>query len=143
MFDTEMGRLGVLPLGCEETEFSIRVRRNIAGAQFVHVPSAIVHHHVEPERVRTGYFIRRCYAEGISKAAVTRRTGADAALSTERTYIVSTLSRGVLDGISDGLRGDADGFARSAMILVGLLVTTTGYFVGLGSFRSAVARVTP
>jgi GT2 family glycosyltransferase len=139
-FDTEMGRLGVLPLGCEETEFSIRVRRNIAGAEFVHVPCAIVHHHVEPERVRIGYFLRRCYSEGISKAAVTRRAGADAALSTERSYVVSTLSRGILDGLRDGLRGDADGFARSAMILVGLLATTAGYLVGLGSFRSVPDR---
>ncbi len=143
MFDTEMGRLGVLPLGCEETEFSIRVRRNIAGAEFVHVPSAIVHHHVEPERVRIGYFLRRCYSEGISKAAVARRAGADAALSTERTYVFSTLSRGVLVGIRDGLHGDADGFARSAMILVGLFVTIGGYLVGLSSFRSPVARVIP
>jgi GT2 family glycosyltransferase len=139
-FDTEMGRLGVLPLGCEETEFSIRVRRNIAGAEFVHVPSAVVHHHVEPERVRIGYFLRRCYSEGISKAAVTRREGADAALSTERSYVVSTLSRGVLDGLRDGLRGDTDGFARCAMIVVGLLATTAGYLVGLSSFRSVPVR---
>ena len=69
-FDTEMGRLGVLPLGCEETEFAIRVRLNVAGAEILHVPSAIVLHHVEPERVRIRYFLHRCYAEGLSKAAV-------------------------------------------------------------------------
>ena len=73
-----------------------------------------------PDAVRIGYFLRRCYSEGISKAAVARRAGADAALSTERTYVFSTLSRGVLVGIRDGLHGDADGFACSAMILVGL-----------------------
>ena len=69
-FDTEMGRLGVLPLGCEETEFAIRVRLNVAGAEILHVPSAIVRHHIEPERVRVRYFLHRCYAEGLSKAAV-------------------------------------------------------------------------
>jgi hypothetical protein len=31
-FDTNLGPLGALPLGCEETEFAIRVRRGIAGA---------------------------------------------------------------------------------------------------------------
>jgi hypothetical protein len=125
-----MGRLGVLPLGCEETEFAIRVRLNMAGAELVHVPGAIVHHHVELERVQIGYFLHRCYAEGLSKAAVTRRAGADAALSTERSYVVSTLSRGVVLGFRDGFRGDTYGFARSAMIVVGLLTTTAGYLAG-------------
>ncbi len=143
MFDTEMGRTGVLPLGCEETEFAIRVRASIADAELVHVPSAVVHHHVEPERVRIGYFLHRCYSEGISKAAVTRRTGASAALATERSYVRSTLSRGILDGLRNGLRGDTEAFARSAMILAGLLATTAGYLVGLASFRSAAAGVSP
>jgi GT2 family glycosyltransferase len=139
-FDTEMGRLGVLPLGCEETEFAIRVRLNMAGAELVHVPGAIVHHHVELERVQIGYFLHRCYAEGLSKAAVTRRTGADAALSTERSYVISTLSRGILLGLRDGLGGDTDGFARCAMIVVGLFTTTAGYLAGLGRFRSVPHR---
>ncbi len=139
-FDTEMGRLGVLPLGCEETEFAIRVRLNFADAELVHVPSAIVHHHVEPERVRIGYFLHRCYAEGLSKAAVTRRAGAGAALSTERSYVVSTLSRGFLLGLREGLRGDTDGLARCAMIVVGLFTTTAGYLAGLGRFRSVPHR---
>jgi GT2 family glycosyltransferase len=136
-FDTEMGRLGVLPLGCEETEFAIRVRRSIGGAELVHVPEAVVRHHIEPERRRIGYFLRRCYSEGISKAAVARREGAGAALSTERSYVLSTLPQGVLRGLREGLAGDLGGFARSGMILVGLLVTTTGYVVGHGLKRTA------
>lgn len=139
-FDTEMGRLGVLPLGCEETEFAIRVRLNIAGAEILHVPSAIVRHHVEPERVRIRYFLHRCYAEGLSKAAVARRSGAGAALATERGYVVSTLSRGVLLGLRDGLRGDIGGFVRSSMIVLGLLVTTAGYVAGLGALHSTPRR---
>jgi hypothetical protein len=127
-------------LGCEETEFAIRVRLSIADAELVHVPSAIVHHHVELERVGIGYFLHRCYAEGLSKAAVTRRAGANAALATERTYVVSTLSRGILLGFRDGLQGDMYGFARSGMILVGLLATISGYLAGLGSFRSVPDR---
>ena len=139
-FDTEMGRLGVLPLGCEETEFALRVRRHIEGAELVHVPGAEVRHHVEPERARVGYFLRRCYSEGLSKAAVTRRAGAGPALSTERRYVLSTLPRGMLRGLRDGLRGDAGGLARAAMIVVGLLVTTAGYLLGRSSFRPAPDR---
>jgi GT2 family glycosyltransferase len=139
-FDTEMGRLGVLPLGCEETEFAIRVRENIKGVELLHVPEAVVHHHVERERVRIGYFLRRCYSEGISKAAVARRAGAGPALSTERSYVLSTLPRGVLSGLRDGVRGDTGGFARSAMIVIGLATTTAGYLVGQASSRLAPAR---
>jgi len=139
-FDTDLGRLGVLPLGCEETEFALRVRRTITGAELVHVPGAIVRHHVEPERVRIGYFFRRCYSEGISKAAVVTRAGAGAALSTERRYVRSTLPRGVIGGVRDGLRGDSGGFARSAMIVGGLLATTAGYLVGRASLRPAPDR---
>ena len=129
-FDTAMGRVGSFPLGCEETEFAIRLRQVLVGAQLLHVPPAIVHHHVAVERTRVSYFLRRCYAEGLSKAAVTQRAGRDQALSTERRYVFSTLPHGVLDGLRSGLRGDSWGIARSAMICVGLLTTLTGYLVG-------------
>jgi glucosyl-dolichyl phosphate glucuronosyltransferase len=141
-FDTGMGRVGMLQLGCEddETEFAIRVRRGIKGAELMHVPGAVVRHHVEPGRVRVGYFFRRCFSEGISGAALTRRAGSGAALSSERHYVFSTLPRGVLDGLGDGFRGDTGGFARAAMILAGLSVTAAGFVLGLGSYRASPYR---
>jgi len=141
-FDTDMGRLGVLPLGCEETEFAIRVRRSIEGAGLVHVPDAVVRHHVDKDRVQLGYFVRRCYSEGISKAALAERAGAGSALSAERRYVLATLPQGFLDGLRDGFRGDSGGFARASMIVAGLLATTAGYLIGLGSFRAAPDRAT-
>ena len=51
-FDAAMGRVGTVPLGCEETELAVRIRQNVAGAQFLHVPGARVRHHVSPERAR-------------------------------------------------------------------------------------------
>jgi GT2 family glycosyltransferase len=129
-FDTGIGRVGSVPLGCEETEFAIRLRRIMVGAQLLHVPPAIVHHHVAGERAKVSYFLRRCYAEGISKAAVAQRAGHDQALSSERRYVLSTLPRGVRDGLRSGLRGDLWAFARSGMICVGFLATLAGYLVG-------------
>jgi glucosyl-dolichyl phosphate glucuronosyltransferase len=126
-FDTAMGRLGTLPLGCEETEFALRVRQSFPGTELVHVPLARVHHLVGTERVKVRYFIRRCYAEGISKAAVARRAGSEMALASERAYVRSTLPKGVREGVRAGLRGDVAGFARSLMILIGLVTTTAGY----------------
>jgi glycosyltransferase involved in cell wall biosynthesis len=128
-FDTAMGRIGTLPLGCEETEFALRVREAFPGTELVHVPLARVRHHVGVERTKVRYFLRRCYAEGISKAAVAQRAGSEHALATERTYVRSTLPTGVLHGLRDGLRGDAGGFARSLMIVIGLATTTVGYLL--------------
>lgn len=129
-FDTAMGRLGSVPLGCEETEFALRIHRTLTGAQLVHVPPAVVHHHVAAERATVAYFLRRCYAEGISKAAVAQRAGSAQALSSERRYVRSTLPRGVVDGLRASFRGDFGGVARSAMICAGLIATTTGYLMG-------------
>ncbi len=129
-FDTGMGRVGSLPLGCEETEFAIRLRRSLYGSQLLHVPSAVVLHHVSPERATGAYFVRRCYAEGISKALTARLAGAEQALSTERTYVRSTLPLGVLHGVKSGARGDVSGLARALMIGVGLLVTAAGFVAG-------------
>ena len=61
-FDTAMGRIGTLPLGCEETEFALRVRETFTGTELVHVPFARVHHHVAAERTKIWYFLRRCHA---------------------------------------------------------------------------------
>jgi GT2 family glycosyltransferase len=129
-FDTDMGRFGSTPLGCEETEFAIRLRRILAGVQLLHVPGAVVHHHVAAERTRVSYFVRRCYGEGLSKALVAQRAARQVALSSERRYVISTLPRGVLRGLASGLRGDGWGIVRSAMICLGLLASAVGYVVG-------------
>ncbi|MGB7052969.1 MAG: glycosyltransferase family 2 protein [Acidimicrobiales bacterium] len=129
-FDTALGRLGSVPLGCEETEFALRLQRILVGAQLLHVPPAVVRHHVAAERATVPYFLRRCYAEGISKAAVAQRAGGEQALSSERRYVLSTLPRGVADGLCAGFRGDLGGFARSAMVCIGLITTIVGYLVG-------------
>ena len=129
-FDTAIGRRGSVPLGCEETEFSLRVRRALVGAELFHVPPAIVHHYVAAERATVPYFLRRCYAEGISKAVVAQRAGREQALSSERRYVLFTLPGGVVEGLRAGLGGDLWGLARSALICAGLLATTAGYLVG-------------
>jgi GT2 family glycosyltransferase len=139
-FDTAIGRVGNTPLGCEETEFAVRARKQIAGIEFLHVPDAVVHHVVAPERARLRYFVRRCYAEGISKAEVARRTGTGAALSSERRYATVTLPRAVAAECANALRGDAMGLARVFMIALGLSVTTLGYIAPRARVRSRSMR---
>ena len=129
-FTDGIGRVGRTPLGCEETELSIRATR-ATGGRIVQQPLAVVDHLVPAERARVGYFIHRCWAEGLSKAVVSRLMGGDAALASERRYTTRTLPLGVLAGIRDGLAGDGAGFRRAGAIAGGLSVTVAGYLRGL------------
>ena len=129
-FSDGIGRVGSLPVGCEETEFCIRARRREPDGRFIYEPSARVAHVVPRERATWRYFRRRCFAEGLSKASVAALEGSDAALATERRYVLRTLPRGVARGIRDALRGDPSGLRRAALIVAGLALTSAGYAVG-------------
>ncbi len=128
-FATSLGRIGTRPVGCEETEMAIRLRRGDTNGprRIVLTPDAVVHHRVSADRVRLRYFFARCHAEGMSKAVVARLQSSDLALETERTYVRRTLPSGVLRGLADPLRGRLAGPARATMILLGFIVTATGY----------------
>lgn len=130
-FRTGIGRLGTRPLGCEETEWCIRARRRWPARRVLYDPRARVTHRVPVARARVGYFLARCYAEGYSKALVTRLVGRGDGLATERAYTMRTLPVGAWRGIVDAFSGrDLAGLARAVAIVVGLTWTTVGYLVG-------------
>jgi GT2 family glycosyltransferase len=135
-----IGRVGTVPLGCEETELAIRMRE-VTGGTVLHVPGARVHHRVTAARVTWRYFLSRCWAEGLSKALVAGEVGSERALAAEKTYATRVLPRGVARGLLDALTGDVAGLARAAAIIVGLAVTATGY--ASGSLRARTAAVRP
>jgi GT2 family glycosyltransferase len=136
-FPTGIGRTSdsSRPLGCEETEFCIRVAQQLPGVVFLHEPRSVIWHRAPAARERFSYFLSRCYAEGLSKALVTRSVGVGDGLSTEREYTRVALPRGVLRGLRQGLHGDRDGPARSAAIVAGLAATVWGYGVGRARTR--------
>jgi GT2 family glycosyltransferase len=135
-FRCGIGRTGAVPVGCEETELCIRARRDVGG-EFVFEPAARVSHAVPPDRATWRYFRSRCFSEGVSKAQVASAAGSRDALATERAYTLRTLPAGVLRGLGDAIRGDVSGAVRAAAIIAGLLVTATGY--GVGVLRQARA----
>ena len=99
-FPSHIGRTSAQrrPLGCEETEFCIRVNQHRPDWKFVFEPQAVIWHRVPAARERFSYFRSRCYAEGLSKAAVTRSVGVADGLSVERRYTTRTLTRGMARG---------------------------------------------
>jgi glucosyl-dolichyl phosphate glucuronosyltransferase len=138
-FRCDIGRIGTRPLGCEETELCIRARRRWPDGMFLYDPSARVRHHVPASRASWRYFHARCYAEGLSKAVVARAADARSGLASERAHALRVLPRGMVRGVVDALaHGDPAGLGRSAMIAVGLAVTTAGYMVGTASRHDEV-----
>ncbi|WP_214412191.1 glycosyltransferase family 2 protein [Sphaerisporangium fuscum] len=128
------------PLGCEETEFCIRLSQRRPGSLMMFEPDAMIGHRVPASRATFRYFRSRCYAEGLSKALVAQSVGAGDGLSSERSYVARTLPLGVLRGVAATLRGDPAGLARAGAIVVGLAWTTWGYAVGALRLRVRGAR---
>lgn len=129
-FRKDLGRVDTLPVGCEETEYCIRIHQQEPAAVLLYQPAAKVRHFVPDSRSQLRYFVSRCYFEGRSKARVSRIVGPHDGLDTERSYL-STLARGVLRGLADTMRGDLSGVRRSGAIVLGLGVTMLGYINGI------------
>lgn len=129
-FSSRVGRVGNHPSGAEETEFAIRVRQAEPGALIVRDARTRVLHRVPASRRSVYYFVRRCYHEGGSKAALSRAVGVGDALRTEWPYVLHDLSGGIARNIASALKGDLNGLARMVMLLVGFGATAFGYLQG-------------
>jgi glucosyl-dolichyl phosphate glucuronosyltransferase len=127
-FAEDIGRIGKNPLGCEETELCIRARQHYRRAgekiRILFEPAAVVDHRVSADRVEWAYLRRRSWAEGLSKAAVSKLVGSDDALSTERSYVARVLPIAVLRELKEGRVSSA------AAVVTALACTTAGYVRG-------------
>lgn len=137
-FEEGIGRIGTVPLGCEETQFSIRVRQQLPGAEILYVPEATVLHRVTRERLTWRYLLRRSYAEGVSKATIGRTVGAGSALSSEGTYVTKTLPRAVVRELR---RTTSEPAAAGAVLAIGASVVMAGVGYVTGSLRRGQAPV--
>lgn len=129
-FSAGVGRVGTLPVGCEETEFCIRLAQREPRAAIVFTPDAAVDHFVPAQRQTLRYFLSRCYHEGRSKRAVARLRGRERALSAERAYVKVTLPAAVARGLSPrALRRDPAATLKALAVVAGLCATVWGYAV--------------
>ncbi|MFD9128308.1 glycosyltransferase family 2 protein, partial [Kitasatospora sp. NPDC059571] len=125
-FRTDLGRVGRRPLGCEETELCLRLAARHPDGVLLYEPAAAVRHHVPPARTARRYFRARCFAEGLSKAAVTAHAGAGRALASERRYLGSTVPRAALRAVRPG----APHPQVLAALCTGVGATVLGYAAG-------------
>jgi glycosyltransferase involved in cell wall biosynthesis len=131
-FTLGLGRIGKKPLGCEETEFGIRLRQHNPHADIVYEPSAIVRHRVTLDRTRFAYFRRRCYSEGFSKAQIAALVGTQPALDSERSYLINTLPNAVLRYACRNRQP-----RRAGAIVAGVTFAACGYALGKASLHRA------
>jgi glycosyltransferase involved in cell wall biosynthesis len=127
-FAPDLGRVGSRPLGGEETELCIRAVRDSPGGRLVYEPAAAVRHRVPAGRCRWAYFRARCYAEGLSKAAVSRHTGPRSALASERAYLRRTIPAGLVRPLRPGTGRPP--VLTSVALVIGVLWTLAGYCRG-------------
>lgn len=134
-FSDQLGRVGVHPLGCEETEACIRMAHDRPDAVVWYSPQAVVDHRVRPVRASWRYFMSRCFAEGRSKAALRRLT--HQRLASEREYVRAVLPRAVLNGLLRTHAREPGALQRAGAVMAGLASTTLGY---VGSLAVGAAR---
>lgn len=128
-FRNGIGRVGTLPVGCEETELCIRINQHMPQAVIRYDPKARVIHRVPTGRGRWAYFRARCYAEGRSKALIANFVGTRDSLSSERAYTLRVLPRATIQALNAYAHGDKAGFRRAGAIVAGLALTAAGYLV--------------
>lgn len=136
-FNPDTGRVGSLPIGCEETEACILLRQADPASTILYAPAARVRHHVSADRVRLAYVARRSWCEGLSKAGIARTVGRHDALATESAYATRVLPAGVRRELGRGRRGLVPAFA----IVLSLGLAGLGYAWGsLAAVRPGAAR---
>jgi glucosyl-dolichyl phosphate glucuronosyltransferase len=130
-FRNGIGRIGTKPIAGEEMELCVRASQRWPQGIFLYQPQATVFHRVPRKRVSWQYFCSRCYAEGLSKALITPYVGVKDGLESEFTYMVRTLSWGIMRSLAETFfHCNPSGLLRAGAILVGLVVTMAGYVLG-------------
>lgn len=123
-FNVDTGRVGALPIGCEETEACILLQQADPTRVVRYEPAARVRHHVSADRVRLAYVARRSWCEGLSKAGISRTVGRSAALSAESAYATRVLPAGVWREVRRGR------IVPAFAIVTSLVLAAAGYLRG-------------
>jgi len=136
-FRTGIGRTPTDPSGCEETELCIRLRQRWPAVRILSAPSARASQLVPGDRTTLRYFVRRCTAEGRSKARVAGAVGRADALASESDYVSVTLPRGIGRELREAFATRRiSPLARATTMVLGVAVAAIGFVAE----RAAVRR---
>jgi len=135
-FNSALGRIGKVPLGCEETELCVRYARRFPQERFVLRREAVVHHFVPASRLRWRYFWRRCWSEGLSKAAVASLHPHGSGFVSERGYLEHALPREVVTDLRSLPRHPVRVSIRSGLMFAGTVFAGAGLLKGRRALRA-------
>jgi hypothetical protein len=99
---------------------------------------AVVHHRVPSSRLNWHYFRTRCWAEGLSKAAVSSLVGSKSALAAERSHVVTALPQEMARSLRTIPGQPRAALTRASLIVGGTLMVAAGFFK-----RTVVLRHSP
>jgi hypothetical protein len=139
-FHPVVGRARGKLQACEETELAIRLSASQAGSLVIYTPAAAADHNVGPERAKFGYFLRRCWHEGWSKATVVTLVGFRAGLKSERKHVLLVMPAGVLRELRRAAGGDPSALLRGCVMAIGFLTAAAGFVVGSGRPANILRR---
>jgi GT2 family glycosyltransferase len=128
-FRTHFGKRGSSPQP-EDTDLCIRMAA-ATGGHWMYVPSAIINHDVPNVRASLGFFISRCFTEGLGKGLMAKKLKSASAIDTERDY-VRAATRAALRRIMSRR------WLQGMVILLGLTSAAAGYLLarlGYGATR--------
>jgi GT2 family glycosyltransferase len=112
----------------EDTDLCIRMA--LGGGRWLYLPAAQVAHHVPAERSTFGFFLRRCFSEGVGKAALARLTSSES-LSTERDYLRQVIPRAISRDLQEAVVSRRlPPAARACAMVAGLASAAAGYARG-------------
>ncbi|NNN00650.1 MAG: glycosyltransferase [Acidimicrobiaceae bacterium] len=134
-FTDGIGRIGRNSLGCEETELAIRFTNRFPASSFLLCRDAVVFHRVPQSRLTWSYFLRRCWAEGLSKAAVSSLVGSSNGLASERRHLSSAIPHELLDSLRGLRRSPGASTTRMALTILGSCSAVAGLIRGTWSVR--------
>jgi glycosyltransferase involved in cell wall biosynthesis len=126
-FREDFGKVGDVARP-EDTDLCLRAA--VGRGIWLYEPTASVGHWIPRKRTTVRYFARRCYYEGLGKAALAALDGARESTAAERSYTYRILPHGVLLGLRDAAMGDVWGAARAAAIALGFATTAIGFAAG-------------
>jgi len=142
-FTSGIGRVGSVPLGCEETELCIRYAHERPDHKFILARDAIVHHRVPNSRLTTKYFVSRCWAEGLSKAAVSTLVGAGSGLSSEANHLTQAIPREIATSLVSIVTSPRHALRRITLIVSGSFIAAAGLVRGTIAVRRNPLHVDP
>ena len=138
-FHAGLGRIGTTPLGGEETELCIRYATTAPEDYFVLRRESVVHHHVPAGRTSLSYLVRRCWSEGLSKAAIAAMVGPEHALDAERGHAMRVIPRALRQALVTTVRHPQTRGRALVAVLAGFATAVAGYLWG----RSVLRRRQP